>query len=160
MVQFLRANGVQDGRIPDSEVVIENESIVVRRPWAQSLLTNRTKAQMKSLKKKVELTEEQKAERAKMLRRMAIERKKALKAEAKRAKLKRLNKIDEEDGTVSTKLFSTLNNNLTKPSKISACFHTQQNKQMTPLPNPAVWWFELAKSNEIFFFAFILQIEG
>ena len=93
--------------MPDPDLVIENDTIILKRTWIQEFLANRTKNQVKNIQKKIILTDAEKAERLLQRQKMEAERKKALKAAVRRAKMKKLNNIDEEggDAAVSLKLF-------------------------------------------------------
>ena len=83
-------------KIPEPELVIENEAIFLKRPWIQSYLASNEIEDVKYLKHKRFMTQEERARRLEKLRIMEVERKKALKATAKRAKLKRLGILEEE----------------------------------------------------------------
>lgn len=103
----VRAFEKNNHKLPDPEIVIDNNTVYVKRPWVQNFLTLRSKHHLDNLKKKRELTDEEKAERARRIKQMEIERRKALRAAAKRAKLKTLSKINEESTQVSLR-FSSL----------------------------------------------------
>ena len=84
--------------MPDPDLVIENDTIFLKRSWIQDFLASRTKNQVENIQKKVTLTDAEKAERLLQRQIMEAERKKALKAAVRRAKMKKLNQIDEESG--------------------------------------------------------------
>ncbi len=89
----------EDGRketvqhLPDPDVEIENSRVYVKRPWLKDLLRKDDLDKLKT--KKLELTEEQRAERRRRAREMEIERRKALKAALRRAKMNKLAALEE-----------------------------------------------------------------
>ncbi len=82
--------------MPEPDMLIENDTVFVTRSWIPDFLANQTRNQVETIQKKVTLSEKEKAERLQQRKQMEMERKKALKAALKRAKLKKLNNIDEE----------------------------------------------------------------
>lgn len=80
----------------EPEVIIQNGQIHLKRTRIVDMISGRYKKNESGSKKKV-LTEEEKRQRAKRLKEIENERKKALKAAAKRAKLNKLSIVDEED---------------------------------------------------------------
>ena len=83
-------------KMPEPDMLIENDTVFVTRSWIPDFLANQTRNQVETIQKKVTLSEKEKAERLQQRKQMEMERKKALKAALKRAKLKKLNNIDEE----------------------------------------------------------------
>jgi hypothetical protein len=79
--------------IPSPDVEIDDKSIYVNRPFVQQLLLGKQGSETSTIKPKPPLTEEQKKQRARRLKIMEIERKKALKAARKRL---RMNKTGEQ----------------------------------------------------------------
>ena len=79
--------------LPEPDLIIENQTVYLKRPWIQSLLSR----SFESMKQKHVLSDEEKAQRAEKRRLMEIERKKALKATAKRLKQKKLAENQEEE---------------------------------------------------------------
>ena len=79
---------------------------MIKRTWIQEFLSSRSKDEIEKMKKKTVLSEAERAQRMARLKQMEIERKKALKAAIKRAKLKRLNALEEEKTDESVSRFS------------------------------------------------------
>ena len=96
--------------MPDPDLVIENDSIFLKRSWIQEFLSNSTSKQVDSIQKKVVLSEKEKTARLLKRQMMEAERKKALRAAIRRAKMKKLNNIDEEkqDETVSRQMHTNI----------------------------------------------------
>ncbi len=92
-------------KMPEPDVEIENNDVYVKRTWIHQYLSNKHRSQDSNVKKKVELTEEERAKRLERLRLMEIERKKALKAAARRAKLKLLSTLEEEKKNDKVSIF-------------------------------------------------------
>jgi len=82
--------------MPEPDIVIENDTVCVTRSWIPDFLANRTHTQVDTIQKKVTMSEKEKSERLRQRKLMEMERKKALKAALRRAKMKKLNNIDEE----------------------------------------------------------------
>ena len=82
--------------MPEPDLIIENDSVCVTRSWIPDFLANRTHTQVDTIQKKVTMSEKEKSERLQQRKQMEMERKKALKAALRRAKMKKLNNIDEE----------------------------------------------------------------
>lgn len=85
--------------LPEPEVKVENDKVHVRRPWLRELLLLASNGGLEKLKKKVVLTEEERAERRRRAKEMEIERRKALRAAQRRARLaKKMAAADGKDG--------------------------------------------------------------
>ncbi len=84
-------------KLPEPELAINGDQVYVKRPWVQEYLFKRHKVQPRSGDSKKELTEEERLERSMRRKRMELERKKALKKALRRAKMNRLNAVDEEN---------------------------------------------------------------
>jgi len=93
-------NGGEGGTLfdtmPEPDLVIENDTVCVSRAWIPDFLANRTHTQVDTIQKKVTMSEKEKSERLQQRKLMEMERKTALKAALRRAKMKKLNNIDEE----------------------------------------------------------------
>ncbi len=89
-----------DKKIPEPEIAIENIQIYLKRPWIQEYLFKRAKTPPKNIIRK-QLTEEEKLARDERRRQMEIERRKALRRALRRAKMNRLNALDEDEENVS-----------------------------------------------------------
>lgn len=93
--------------LPEPDLVIQSEQLFARRPWVQEYLFKRNKGSDKLGHAKKELTEEEKIARDLRRKKMEIERKRALKAALRRAKLnKQLGALEEEEDNVSVCYFS------------------------------------------------------
>ncbi|CAF0814981.1 unnamed protein product [Brachionus calyciflorus] len=95
--------------IREPEMRIEDDQIFITRAAVIDFLINKDKPKIEEKNKKKVLTEEEKRERAQRIKQMENERKKALKAAAKRAKVNKLSVVDEEKDDVQRKKM-TLNN--------------------------------------------------
>lgn len=82
--------------LPEPDLLIENSQIIIRRPKIIELILNAGKPKPDTPKVKKILTEDEKRERAMRLKQIEFERKKALKAAARRAKLNKLSALEEE----------------------------------------------------------------
>ena len=91
--------------LPDPEVRVQSSQVRITRPWLQDLIDVLNGGGRPGEKrKKIPLTEEQRAERRRRALEMEIERRKALRAARRRARLAR--KLATQDGLLDQVNFS------------------------------------------------------